>query len=57
MFPVMDVGTADTGVVYSDEDIVGRGQFGLWLLCECDVEGFVEDEREVLWEVVVSCVL
>lgn len=48
MFPVMDIRTADTSVVYGDEDIVGRSQFRLWLLCEGNIEWFVEDEGEVI---------
>jgi len=57
MFPVMDIRTADTSVVYGDEDIVGRSQFRLWLLCEGNIEWFVEDEGEVLWQKMLAVVL
>lgn len=44
----MDVGTADTGVVDGDEDIVRACEGGLGTFLEGDVAWFVEDEGEIL---------
>lgn len=49
--PVVDVGTADAGVVHSKEDIVrvgGGRERRLWLFFEGDFVGRVENKREVL---------
>lgn len=46
--PVVDIAAADAGVVYCDEDVVGGLDRGFWALFVGDVEGFVEDEGEVL---------
>lgn len=48
----MHVAAADAGVVYGEKDIVGRLEGRLGFFFERDVEGFVEDEGEVLWAVV-----
>jgi hypothetical protein len=48
------VGTADAGVVDGDQDVVGVLDLGAGALLEGDVVGFVEDEGEVLWALLVS---
>lgn len=45
---VVYIATADSSVVYGDENVVGRGELGLGLLFEADLEWFGEDEGEVL---------
>lgn len=47
--PVVYVGTADACVVYCNQYIVGILDCGLGTLGKGDVEGFVEDEGEVLF--------
>ena len=46
--PVVDIGTADAGVVDGDEDVMGVLDLGDGLVLEADVEGLVENEGEVL---------
>jgi hypothetical protein len=46
--PVVDVGTANTGVVHGDEDIVLGLEGGLRDLGVADIVGLVEEEGEVL---------
>lgn len=48
MDPVVDVGTADTGVIDGDEDIVGACEGGFGTFLEGNVAWLVEDEGEVL---------
>lgn len=44
----MHIATADAGVVYCEEDVVGAFDFGLWALLELYVVGLGEDEGEIL---------
>jgi hypothetical protein len=46
--PVVHIAAADAGVIYGDEDVVWGLEGGFGLLFEGDIEGFVEDEGEVL---------
>jgi len=46
--PVVDVRTADTGVVYGDEDIAGVFDGWTWLFFKLDIEGLVEVEGKIL---------
>jgi hypothetical protein len=46
--PVVHIAAADAGVVYCDEDVVGGLDCWFWALFVGYVEGFVEDEGEVL---------
>lgn len=46
--PVVHVGAADSGIGDGDEDGAGVGERGDGALLIGDVEGRVEDEREVL---------
>lgn len=52
VLPVVDIGAADSGVVYRDEDIVFAFQGGLGALFEGEGKRFIEDEGEVL---VIDC--
>lgn len=45
----MYIAAADTGVVYSNEDIAGVFDGGSRSFFELDIEWFVEDEGEILW--------
>ena len=36
---------------------MGRSQFGLWLLCESNIEWLVEDEGQVLRQKMLAVVL
>jgi hypothetical protein len=46
--PVVYITTTDSSIVYSNEDIVGGLDGRFWFFFEFYVEGFVEDEGEVL---------
>lgn len=46
--PVVHIAAADASVVYGNENVVRRGDLGFGFLFEFYVEGFGEDEGEVL---------
>ena len=51
--PVVDIAATDAGVVYGDKNIARVLDCWLWPFLEGDIEGFVEDEGEVL--LTISC--
>lgn len=54
MLPVVNIGAADSRVVYGDKDIMGRVEGWFGAIDKRDRERLVEDEGEVLQETDVS---